>query len=190
MPQQELTTKLVIDLVSMKNFGSQGESSTPIDISPFTLLALSDYSSAWNGFNTIIRLPADTTLSWELVPLGPNIGPLVVSGISVVFKLVGSVLNGDSVLSEWKQIFDVTGAIYNPDKGTLEIQASDFVLAGSKPHKISASISTVPDLLPTYNLTYSITMSFTDGAADKKQVYFMKIDPLIKNNSDPPVPRL
>jgi len=185
MPEKVLTTKLVIDLAALKGFGSQEQSTVPVDISSFSFLVLSDYSCAWNGFNTIIKLPPATTLRWELEALGADGGPMVVSQISLVFKLVGCALEG-SKLAEWEKIFDCTGATYH--EGTLEIQASNTVLDPHKPNTLSASIKTVTDLVRTYNLTYSIYMNFSDGSDDKKQIYFLKIDPLIKNNSNPPIP--
>lgn len=188
MIEKELTTKLVIDLASLKGFGSQGRSGVPIDISPFSFLVLSDYSCAWNGFNNIITLPPSTTLRWELEGLGHDSGMMLVSEIKLLFKLIGCPQSNSMQFPEWKNIFECTENMFNPADGTLEIKADSFQLVLPGPNTLSASIKTIPEIKPSYNVIYSIYMNFVDGLGDEAERYFLKIDPLIKNNSNPPRP--
>lgn len=191
MSKKQLTTKLVLDLDSLKAFGGSSKTLTPVDISPFAFMVISDYSHAWNGFGSIIRLPSKTTLSWELEGLGGNIKLIKVSQIKLVFKLIGCDQDNRALFSVWKDIFKCTEQMFNPDDGTLELIADDFSLSQTGSSVLSANIDTVENVRRTYNLTYSIYMNFADqvgSLAEDIQNYYLKIDPLIKNNSNTTYP--
>lgn len=187
MSNKKLITKLVLDLDSLKDFGGVGKTLTPVDISPFAFMVISDYSNAWNGFSSIIKLPSKTTLCWELEGLGGSIMMIKVSQIKLIFKLIGCNEDNGKKLSIWQNIFKCSERMFDPENGTLELIANDFSLSEKGPSVLSANIDTIDNIERKYNLTYSIYMNFTDqmgGLGADKQNYYLKIDPLIKNNSN------
>lgn len=178
-----LSTKLVLDLDSLIFFhGDSHEYDDPIDISPFTTMVISNYSQAWNGFNNIIKLPSNTLFSWELEIFGStNIESIDVTNITLRFNMIRCNTQ-ETKKSEWEKIFICDNDNFNFDNGTLTITANDLSLHRDAPAEpLSVQVTTVNSVWQYYNLTYSISMTFTTN--DQKK-FKTKIDPLIKNNSN------
>ena len=180
MDKPLFTTKFILDFNLLKNFGCSGAEGKPVDVSPFTFIVFSDYSNLWDSCRDIVKLMPDAELSWSLETPGYTIDQLTVNSFELVFSLIGYNTTGCDMVNEWNKVFIISPEMVQTD-GTLRLTTGGYQKSKQGMLKMGVGTQTVPDIGLQNNLTFTVSAKLTDVSTG--QNYFIKIDPLIKNNS-------
>jgi len=180
---QILTTRLILDFESLKNFGYAGLENGHIDISPFSFFSISHYASAWKHCRDIMVLQANSVMRWELEVLGRDISAFTIDKIKLTFTLLGYKPAGTpaDMREVWNEIFNVpkTAVIVGE---SLVVALDNRALLENGVFNLALLLTTAETIERENSITYSISLKLTETATNND--YYIKIDPLIKNNSN------
>lgn len=181
-----ISTLLVLDLDMIMAFGPHGTTYEPIDASPFSFLVLSSYEYAW-GNSGIIELKQGQVLNlnWHIKTFSQIEYVVTTRDVNLTFRVIDNPKSPTDLAGyTWGAVFDGREGISLKEPLEVQIEVSNVELDPTTPVIIepTKSLITKSPLEVMNNFTYSISFTLIING----DPYYLRIDPLIKNNSNGP----
>lgn len=184
-----IVTQLVLDFDMIHAFGPHGSEDSPIDAGPFCYLTLSQNEYAW-GNSGVLELKPDESLElvWSIrvfTNMDENQAQNIeVKDIELMFRAIDSEAQ---MGAHWTDVFKTNDFL----KGKSLVEPVHIPIQNQKGSNLLinpiSELITLPKTGVPNNLSYSISFTILGPKQkDSQTQYHLRLDPLIKNNSNHP----